>query len=87
MKWQRITAPFFKERHKFLSNKWWFRLIIVAYIIGFVITPFAIFARNMDMSTGWCYSELPFYGNDRQGFNERLAQCSQYARDAIERTL
>ena len=82
MKWQKIIFPFYKERYKFLSNRWWFRFVIVVYIIGFVTTPFVLFGKNMESSTDWCYDSLQFYGNDLQGFNEQLIKCSQYARDA-----
>ncbi len=79
--YKKILFPFFKERHKFLLNNWWFRLVVVAYAISFVTVPFLIFSNNMHSSTDWCYNSLPFIHNS-QDFNEELAKCSGYARDA-----
>lgn len=81
---KKILFPIFKERHRFLLNNWWFRSIIVIYIVLFVIAPFLIFSEHMHSSMDWCYESLPslLTHNDRQSFNEELAKCTAYARDA-----
>lgn len=54
---KRIVFPFFsKERHSFLIEKWWFRLIIVLYVIG-VIVVLSLTLENLQYSAwGWCYA-------------------------------
>ncbi len=78
---KKFLFPFFKERHKFLLEKWWFRLIIVIYIIAFIIAPFMFFAFYMYSASGSCYDSLYLYYGDTT-FNVRLAECSRMAREA-----
>ena len=48
-KLKKIAFPFYSsERHSFLMEKWWFRLLFVLYIIGMIVSPivFALITNN-----------------------------------------
>ncbi|MFA5188199.1 MAG: hypothetical protein WC460_02460 [Patescibacteria group bacterium] len=80
---KKIIFPFYnKDRHKFLAEKWWFRAIIVIYVIGFIITPFAIWFWHVKESSGWCYNSLYIYYDDKPAFDAQLADCTRFAREA-----
>ena len=79
---KKILFPFFKKRHGFLSNKWWFRLVVAIYAVSFVIAPFLIFSDHMHSSLDWCYAPLSFSHYDSQSFNETFTECSKYIKDA-----
>ena len=75
---KKIIFPFFnKNQHAFLLRKWWFRTIIVVYIIIFLIMPFIIFAMHVDSSSGWCYDSLSSYYEDKKEFNDHLKVCGE----------
>ena len=75
---KKILFPFFKEeRHKFLKQKWWFRLFIVVYISCLVISPFLIADAFFNSLTSWCYSSLPLYYNNTVEFNDQLRYCHE----------
>lgn len=80
---KKFIFPFFSvERHGFLIKKWWFRLLIVVYIILFVVAPFLFFSNYMENAAGWCYSGLPYLHLGNDAFNTELAKCSQFAKEA-----
>lgn len=82
MIFKKILFPFYKkERHIFLIRKWWFRLIIVAYIVLFVATPFIFFSNYME-AYDWCYKSSSYLYQDNNAFDTALANCSQAAREA-----
>lgn len=79
---KKIIFPFYKkERHHFLTEKWWFRAVTVLYIIAFIITPFALWLWHVNSASGWCYDSLSLWYSD-PSFSERLSECSQFAREA-----
>ncbi len=78
----KFIFPFYKkERHHFLVEKWWFRSIIVIYVIAFVTTPFALWLWHVNQASGWCYDSLSLFLLD-DTYSERLEECSKLARDA-----
>lgn len=80
---RKIIFPLYKkERHGFLMEKWWFRAILVFYVITFLIAPFAIWFWHVHESSDWCYNSLYNYYDDQTVFNYQLADCSRFAREA-----
>ena len=80
---KKFLFPLFKDRHKFLSAKWWFRLITVIYLTLLVISPFYIFLNYMDSQTSWCYGSLYlFSGEPGFSFDQQLKTCKEVAQDA-----
>ncbi len=78
---KKIIFPFYKKAlHNFLTEKWWFRSIIVIYIIVFVIAPFVIWLWHVNYASSWCYDALNLFYD--YTFSDRLAECSKIARDA-----
>ena len=84
MKLKKITFPFYKtERHHFLTEKWWFRLIIVFYAIGVVVLLGSIWSSFSGSSWGWCYDSLYFYvGNDTE-FSQHFNQCKEIWKESF----
>lgn len=74
MSYKKIIFPFFEqEKHSFLLKKWWFRLLVVAYIVLFVVGFFAITNAFYQAQIGWCWDVTPLYYGD--GFNEHMDFC------------
>ncbi len=84
MKLKKITFPFFNtERHHFLTEKWWFRLLIVFYSIGATILLISIWSNFSSSSWGWCYDSLYLYvGNDAE-FSQRFNQCREIWKESF----
>ena len=70
--------PFFKaESHHFLSEKWWFRLLTVLYLIGVVVFLFEIWDSLFYSAWGWCYDLASSYMGDAGGFRKHLDGCGE----------
>lgn len=84
MKLKKIIFPFYKaERHHFLTEKWWFRLIIVFYAIGAVVLLGSIWSNFSGSSWGWCYDSLYLYvGNDAE-FSQHFSQCKEIWKESF----
>ncbi len=52
---RRFLFPFFRPHHKFLLDKWWFRLLILIYLGGIVASPFIVSNMYVENATGWCW--------------------------------
>gem|GEM_PF-5349143 len=77
---RKILFPFFKDHHRFLLGKWWFRLALVIYVIALVVSPFAVGLGYLNSQTDWCYDSLSFYYDDTKLFNNQLEECQVLAR-------
>lgn len=60
-RFKKIIFPFYKERHGFLVQKWWFRAIILIYFLWLLISPFYIGISHLNSSTGWCFNSAEWY--------------------------
>ena len=81
---RKIPFPFYKERHAFLLEKWWFRFLIVVYVIVFVATLFTIFFWHMDQSVGWCHRSLELLSSEYPAlYGEQLVECGRIAHQAL----
>lgn len=74
----KIIFPFYNSnKHNFLYQKWWFRLLTVAYIIGIII-GFGIISSKINYSYwGWCY-DLAVINYSGQNLTERLDECGKF---------
>lgn len=78
----KILFPFYASaRHVFLIQKWWFRLIIVAYSIFLVCLPFFFLHMAYDSYVGWCYEAVGY--TDYSLFQERLDLCAELHRKVM----
>lgn len=84
MKLKKMILPFYKtDRHHFLTEKWWFRLVIVLYTIGAVILLGSIWPSLSSSSWGWCYDSLYLYvGNDAE-FTQHFNQCKEIWKESF----
>ena len=74
----KILFPFYNyERHNFLYQKWWFRLLIVVYIVGIFVGFIYIGNILADSYWGWCYDSSMYYDN----YSERLELCGKFMND------
>ena len=73
-KFLKILFPFYNtDRHNFLLKKWWFRLFIVIYLIGLVVSWGAISNNFAYSSWGWCYAITDY--SDTAKFEQHLSKC------------
>lgn len=80
---KKLFFPLYKkDRHSFLTEKWWFRGVIVIYVIAFIVTPIAIWLWYINWSAGWCYDNLELYSYDQTEFDSQLNYCSELGREA-----
>lgn len=81
---RRILFPFYKiDTHHFLTEKWWFRLLIVLYSIGATILLFSIWSNFSSSSWGWCYDSLYLYvGNDAES-SQHFNQCREIWKESF----
>ena len=77
---KKYLFPFFAERHRFLLDKWWFRLVMLVYIIGLVLLPFYLFGSYLDSQTSWCYNALQLYSDNWDVWRHELEECQKLAR-------
>lgn len=80
---KKILLPFYKEGHKFLLEKWWFRLFLVLYLIALILVPFYLFSEHMD-SYLKCYDvviKIFTWGSDQ--YNQQFALCKEEVMNAI----
>lgn len=76
-----ILFPFFKkDLHAFLTRQWWFRTVIVLYVIALVISPVVFFIYFMDSQTDWCYGGLYLYRGEE--LNQQIRACGEISREA-----
>ena len=81
---KKIIFPFFKaDKHTFLAEKWWFRLITVLYIIGVVILLFRLWDSFSYSSWGWCYdsSSVYFESGDSEALQKHFDLCGKLLTD------
>lgn len=72
---KKIFFPFFqKNRHSFLMQKWWFRMLIAIYIIGMIVLLIFSWIYTSDYFWGWCYDGLFIYTNNND-FNKHFLEC------------
>jgi hypothetical protein len=84
MSFKKALFPFFnKDQHQFLTQKWWFRLIIILYVIAFIILPLALWNSYYESAAGWCFDSLYLFSLEDYGwYQSRIEECMQFARDA-----
>lgn len=74
-----VLFPFFNINfHAFLIKKWWFRLLIVLYIIGIIIILGAISSKLAYSSWGWCYNSSYLYIDNNAEYVQHLDRCAQF---------
>lgn len=57
MKIKKILFPFYKpEEYGFLKEKWWFRLLILVFLVFVIVAPL-VFA-SYSASSDWCWSNV-----------------------------
>jgi hypothetical protein len=81
MKFKKIFFPFLNDLNKFLLGKWWFRLIIVLYVITFAILPFYWGLTYLDNATSWCYDSLRYYDVMSAEWDSKFEACQEIARE------
>jgi len=63
---KKIIFPFFnKERHEFLFKKWWFRALIVVYVV-FIVLSFRALVVSEVMPVEKC---IPYYNDNLSWMN------------------
>lgn len=87
---KKILFPFFKEKYWFLLGKWWFRLLIVIFIVFVVMVPVVSSLNYHSVNSDWCWQNLQ--ERIRQGdyrddssysvFQDDKDYCVQIAQDA-----
>ncbi len=78
-KFLRAIFPLYNTgKHSFLLSKWWFRLLIVLYIIVIIVGWGVISNSYAYSSWGWCY-DLAIYSNN---MSERFEQCGMFLDDS-----
>lgn len=84
MKLKKILFPFFKKQnHQFLTENWWFRLLIVFYVVGFFVVLGSILSIFSGAEWGWCYDSLYLYvGNDAE-FTQHFNQCKEIWKESF----
>lgn len=81
---KKILFPFFdKNRHGFLLNQWWFRAIIVIYVIAAVVIPYSIFGYFAVSSSEWCFQSLYLYHADYNQWQMEKAECNRIHQEAL----
>jgi len=92
---KRILFPFFnREKHGFLTNKWWFRTIVVIYIIIFILSIPCLWIGQVNGVYNDCKNDaLMYWGNgtvpsatpgsldDFNGYYDSLHNCNELARE------
>lgn len=71
--------PFYKEHHRFLLEKWWFRLLILVYIFAIISSPFIFASVFVESNTDWCWryvSHLTNTGADFSVWENAKAHCN-----------
>ncbi len=84
MRLKKIIFPLYKtEKHHFLAEKSWFRLIIVFYAIGAFVVLGSIWSSFSNAEWGWCYDSLYLYvGNDAE-FTQHFNQCKEIWKESF----
>lgn len=81
---KKIVFPFFNmEQHRFLTERWWFRLLIVLYSIGVVILLVSIWSKLSFSSWGWCYDSLYLYIGNNAEFSQHFNQCKEIWKESF----
>ncbi len=83
---KKLLFPFYKERHKFLVQKWWFRVILLAYFIWLPISPFYLGLSYLHDQTDWCYDTLDLFDDwgvpgNKEVWESQLDRCTEIARE------
>src|SRR3989344_4076247 len=78
---KKILFPFFKERHHFLLQKWWFRLLIVGYIatltISLIIIPSDFFSSYVEPYLR-CYDRvIETFDWGSELYNQEFSSCRE----------
>lgn len=77
MNYKKVIFPFYeKDKHLFLLKKWWFRLIIVVYLISFVGGVGVVADDIYQSQIGWCWDTSYLYYADFKASNEHRELCS-----------
>ena|SRR3989344_6081964 len=80
---KKYLFPFFKERHRFLLDKWWFRLLLLAYVVGICLLPLYLASYFMESYVN-CYSIVTtIYEWGTDIYKQEFAQCQQAIRDVL----
>lgn len=79
---RKFIFPFINSQNRFLLEKWWFRLLIVLYVITFLILPFYLGLKFLTDNTDWCYDTLYLYDISSIQWEQQFGRCQQIARDA-----
>lgn len=80
---KKIIFPFFNaNRHEFLTEKWWFRLLTVTYLIGVVVLLYKLLEAGSQQEWGWCYDSAHLYIDNAGGFAKRLDECGKMLNEA-----
>jgi len=82
-KFKKLLFPFFKERHQFLLKKWWFRLLIVGYVLVFVVMPFCLFLSYIDPYEKCYDTVIVLFDYGSEVYNQQVVQCRENVRAAL----
>lgn len=86
-KFIKVSLPFFKENHKFLLGKWWFRLLIVLYPIALVILIICLFSGFMD-SYLKCYDTvIKIFTWSSSQYNQEFTLCREGIMNALPQAI
>lgn len=72
---KKVAFPFYRARHTFLMDKWWFRLGVLFYGITIIAIGLYFFQESYKANAGWCYDLLAIY--DYSEFDYQLSKCRE----------
>jgi hypothetical protein len=80
---KKILFPFFRDRHRFLMAKWWFRFLVVGYVVALAIAPSFLFTTFLDSGVEWCWRTASAYSDDAPKYKQQLEECSRIHRAVL----
>jgi len=80
----KILFPFYnKEKHGFLFNKWWFRLLAVIYPIAIILFLFWYFNTQISIYTACYNGVMNLYDYGTPAYKSLFAECQKGVYEAM----
>lgn len=80
----KFLFPFFKlEKHNFLLKKWWFRALIVLYIVVLFSGLYLFYIDFYNGAAGWCWDGLSYLYEYKDLYFNRLNECKELQQGAV----